>query len=84
MTAMFSSQEFNQNPGRIKKAAETGPVIVTERGERKLVVLNWAEYARLALAAPDIITLFHDPDTSDIDFEPGRFGGFSASGAKQG
>jgi prevent-host-death family protein len=61
VTAIFSSQEFNQNPGRIKKAAEDGPVIVTERGQRKLVILNWAEYEALSASAPNIVDLFYDP-----------------------
>ena len=77
MTAIFSSQEFNQNPGRIKKAAEDGPVIVTERGQRKLVILNWAEYEALSASAPNIVDLFYDPETADIDFEAVRFNGFS-------
>lgn len=76
MTAIYSSKEFNQNPGRIKKAAETGPVIVTERGKRKLVVLNWDDYEKLTADAPDIVDLFHDAETVDIEFEPARFSGF--------
>ena len=82
MTAVFSSQEFNQNPGRIKKAAEDGPVIVTERGERKIVVLSWAQYETLSSNSPNIIDLFHDPETADIAFEPVRFTGFSSDGSK--
>lgn len=78
MTAIFSSQEFNQNPGRIKKAADEGPVIVTERGERKLVVLSWAQYERLTGSAPNIVELFHDPETAGIEFEPERFTGFGS------
>ena len=78
MTAIFSSQEFNQNPGRIKRAAEDGPVIVTERGERKLVVMNWEEYQRLSRSGPDIVEMFHDTETAQIDFEPVRFTGFVA------
>jgi prevent-host-death family protein len=82
MTAQFTSQEFNRSPGQVKKAAEAGPVFVTERGKRKLVVLNWEEYARLAAGGPSIVELFHDPETADIAFEPGRFGGFMKDAAE--
>ena len=82
MTAVFSSQEFNQNPGRIKKAAEDGPVFVTERGERKIVVLSWSQYEALSANSPNIVDLFHDPETADIVFEPVRFAGFSRDEAK--
>jgi prevent-host-death family protein len=33
----FTSREFNRSPGRVKRAAADGPVIITERGKPVLV-----------------------------------------------
>lgn len=48
MGRMISSREFNQNPSEAKRAAEDGPVIVTDRGEPAFVLLRYDTYRRLS------------------------------------
>ena len=50
----LTSREFNQDSGRAKKAAEKGPVIITDRGKPSHVLLSIAEYRRLARALADL------------------------------
>lgn len=42
-----SSREFNQDTSRAKKAAEQGPVIITDRGRPAHVLLSIAAYRAL-------------------------------------
>ena len=41
MGRVMSSREFNQNPSEAKREAETGPVIVTDRGKPAFVLLRY-------------------------------------------
>ena len=61
----LSSREFNQDAGRAKKAARSGPVFITDRG-RPAHVLN----SRL-----ERVELLAMPVDGDIDFEPTRLSG---------
>ncbi len=71
----FSSREFNQDASRAKRAADEGPVFITDRGRPRHVLLSIAEYERLAGAATSIVdALAMD---GDIDFEPPRAQGFA-------
>ena len=42
------SRDFARNIGRARRAADDGPVIITNRGEPAYVLLSHAEYRRLA------------------------------------
>jgi prevent-host-death family protein len=44
----ISSRELNQDVGRAKKAARSGPVVITDRGEPAFVLTTHNEYQRLA------------------------------------
>jgi len=44
----LSSREVNQDLGRAKRASESGPVIITDRGRPAHVLLTYEEYQRLA------------------------------------
>ena len=48
----FSSREFNQYVSEAKKAAESGPVFITDRGKPAHVLLSIDEYRRLSGATP--------------------------------
>lgn len=84
MTKTFTSREFNQDTGRAKKAAEEGPVYITDRGRPSHVLLTFADYQRLAVNQPSIIELLGEPDgVADVALEtplaselarPARFG----------
>ena len=76
MTTTISSREFNHDVGRAKRAAEAGPVIVTDRGSPAFVLLRYEDYRRLAgHAESGILDLLDDPGSADIEFEAPRLGG---------
>jgi PHD/YefM family antitoxin component YafN of YafNO toxin-antitoxin module len=47
MTAIFTARRFNQDTARAQRAAEDGPVYVTDRGRPSHVLLSFEEYSRL-------------------------------------
>lgn len=46
-TLTFSSRDFNQHASSAKKASNSSPVFITERGQVTNVLLSIAEYQRL-------------------------------------
>jgi prevent-host-death family protein len=71
----LSSRDFNQDVSRAKRAADEGPVIITDRGEPAYVLLRHDAYRRLLSGGPTIRKLLDLPGVEDIDFEPPRLGG---------
>ena len=43
----MTSREFNQQTGKAKAAAESGPVVITDRGKPAYVLLSNEEFERL-------------------------------------
>jgi hypothetical protein len=75
MPTTISSREFNHDIGRAKRAAETGPVIVTDRGTPAFVLLRYEDYRRLTgHGDASILDLLDHPEGADIEFEPARLG----------
>ena len=74
MTTKISSREFNRNFGRAKRAADRGPVVITDRGRPAYVLLRHETYRRLLGKAPSIRNLLGQPGAADIEFDPPRFG----------
>jgi len=72
--ATFSSREFNQDLARAKRAAEKGPVVITDRGTPAFVLLRFDAYRRIAGSAPSLADLLAQPGGEDFEFEPPRFG----------
>lgn len=68
MSTTVSSREFNQNISAAKRAANAGPVIITDRGRPAHVLLSIEHYRYLTGARGDIVQLLAMPE--DIDFEP--------------
>lgn len=68
----LSSREFNQDSGRAKKAAQDGPVFITDRGRPAHVLLSIEEYQRLTRSHRRVADLFAMPGAEDIVFEPAR------------
>ena len=69
-TKKLTSRQFNQDTGGAKKAAQAGPVYITDRGQPSYVLLTFADYQRLAAIQPSIIELLGEPaGIEDIDFE---------------
>ena len=71
----ISSREFNQDAGGAKKAAERGPVVITDRGRPAHVLLSYADYEKLLGQGPSLADALAMPGGEDIDFEPPRLTG---------
>lgn len=74
-TTTISSREFNQDAGGAKKAAENGPVIITDRGKPAHVLLSFDEYQKLLGGGKSLLEALGDPDSEDIEFEPPQLEG---------
>ncbi|MEM7226256.1 MAG: type II toxin-antitoxin system Phd/YefM family antitoxin [Pseudomonadota bacterium] len=75
----LSSREFNQDSGKAKKAAQEGPVIITDRGKPAHVLLSIDDYQKLCgqgqgVIGGSIVDLIALPDSGDIEFDPPRVG----------
>jgi prevent-host-death family protein len=71
----LTSREFNQDLGRAKRAAETGPVFVTDRGRLSFVLVSYEEWELLAGKGKTIAeALSGELLAADIEFdvEPDR------------
>jgi len=83
--ATFTSREFNQDTARAKRAAEKGPVFITDRGEPSHVLLSKEEFDRLTnepreeRPKPKSLAeaLADNRPEADFDWEPPRMSGFS-------
>ena len=64
-----SSRDFNQDIGRAKKAAENGPVFITDRGRPTHVLLSIDEYRRLTGSRTRIADLLAMPGIEDVEFD---------------
>ena len=71
----LSSREFNQDTSRAKKAAQNGPVFITDRGRPAHVLLTMQEYQRLTGGHMTLIEALAQSDTIDVDFDPPRVKG---------
>lgn len=72
-----SSRQFNQDTSRAKKAAQNGPVVITDRSRPAHVLLTIEDYQRLSSDHASIVDMLAMPETSPIDFEPPRLRGRS-------
>ena len=68
----LSGREFNQDIARAKRAAESGPVIITDRGAPAFVLQRYEDWRRQSGAPPGLSLLEAVADRSgaDIEFEP--------------
>ena len=44
--ALMTSADFNQNPSKAKKAANEGPLVITEHGEASYVLVKYDDFQR--------------------------------------
>ncbi len=68
----ISSRMFNQDASGAKRAAQDGPVFITDRGRPAHVLLSIQDYQRLTGQQESILDLLADPEAADIEFTPGR------------
>jgi PHD/YefM family antitoxin component YafN of YafNO toxin-antitoxin module len=74
----ISSREFNQDTSRAKKAAQDGPVFITDSRRPAHVLMTFQDYQRLTgnpCASQTLADLLAMPGAEDIDFEPPRLQG---------
>jgi prevent-host-death family protein len=71
----LSSREFNQDASRAKRAANDGPVFITDRGRPAHVLLTIEAYRKLTGGGPSIVDLLAMPGGEDIEFDPPRLSG---------
>lgn len=67
-----TSRELNQDIGRAKKAAKSGPVLITDRGKPAHVLLSIEEYRRLTGRPRSLAEALSMPGLADIEFDPPR------------
>ena len=65
-----SSREFNQAAGEAKRAANNGPVFITDRGRPAHVLMSFEDYQRLTRQRRSIAVALGMPEGSDIAFYP--------------
>ena len=70
----ISSREFNQDAGGAKKAAEKGPVIITDRGRPAHVLLRFEDYQKLLGLQRSLLDIVAQAEDDDIEFDPPRMG----------
>ena len=68
----INSRTFNQDASGAKRAAQEGPVFITDRGKPAHVLLSIEAYRRLAGPQESILDLLADPDAANVPFEPDR------------
>jgi prevent-host-death family protein len=72
----MSSREFNQDSSRAKKAANAGPVFITDRGKPAHVLLSIEEYRKLQGGQMSVAEALGQKDVPDFEFDPPRLEGF--------
>jgi hypothetical protein len=70
----ISSRIFNQDVGRAKRAAEHGPVFITDRGKPAYVLLRHEEWQRLAGPPRSLLDVLAMPESDAIEFDPPHLG----------
>ena len=65
----ISSRDFNQDASRAKKAANSGPVFITDRGKPRHVLLSIDEYRRLSGGLSGIADLLSMPGSEDVELD---------------
>lgn len=65
----LSSREFNQNASDAKKAANKGPVFITDRGRPAHVLLSIKDYQQITGSRQKIADLLAMPGIEEVELE---------------
>lgn len=65
----LSSRQFNQDASKAKKAAQAGPVFITDRGRPAHVLLTFEEYKKITRGETKIADLLAMPGAADIELQ---------------
>ena len=75
MTTHMTSRDFNQDTGGAKRAAQAGPVYITDRGRPAYVLMTFETYQQLTKQGPSIVELLSStPGIGDVEFDAPRSG----------
>ena len=70
MVVTLSSREFNQDTSGAKRAADSGPVYITDSGRPRHVLLSYEAYERL-LGTSSVLDLLAEPrGVEAVEFDP--------------
>ncbi|MFM1987152.1 MAG: hypothetical protein RJA99_109 [Pseudomonadota bacterium] len=70
----ITSRSFNQDVGGAKRAADSGPVIITDRGEPAYVLMRHDDWKRLQGGPRSLREALALPGVEDVAFDPPRLG----------
>lgn len=70
----LSSREFNQGASEAKRAANDGPVFITDRGRPAHVLMSIEHYRSLGASEKKIADLLAMPEAAEAEFEVPSFG----------
>lgn len=68
----MSSRQFNQDTSGAKKAAENGPVYITDRGRPAHVLLTFEAYEQLVGPGHVLERLAEPEGVAEVEFTPPR------------
>ncbi len=69
-TTTISGQEFNRDASGARRAAKSGPVIITDRGRPAHVLLDIEQYQLLVGGSKSMAELLAMPEGQHFEFEP--------------
>ncbi len=69
MITTLSSRQFNQDASKAKKAAQVGPVFITDRGKPAHVLLTYEDYQKITGTKTKIADILTMPGIENIDIE---------------
>lgn len=75
MSTTLSSRSFNQDTSGAKKAAQQGPVFITDRGHPSHVLLSYEAYRRLTGGQRSLLDAIAQDSEGDFDFDPPKLDG---------
>ncbi len=71
----LSDREFDQDTSGARKAAQQGPVFITDRGRPAHVLLTIEDHRRLTGSDMSLAEALAQRGGADFDFDPPRLGG---------
>jgi prevent-host-death family protein len=69
MITTLTSRQFNQHASDAKRAADSGPVIITDRGRPAHVLMSYEEYQRITGSQQKIADLLAMPGVEGIELD---------------
>lgn len=70
MGATLTTREINGDIARAKRAAEDGPVFITEHGRPSHVLLTYASWQELSKGAPTLLDQLGNDAAAAVRFQP--------------